>query len=340
MEIGKIHKRSVRIDVSRCFNKHLLITGKSGSGKTVFAQKIVLETVKEGGTVLAFDWHHTLAQDQIFPEFENAFKDNLNEVNAGDSGISFPLFMTSDVTKKIDPVHIVTEIFGRVFTLGSRQRATFRKAVALVSESPSYRKKGFPALKNALEEIGTEVAEILLDKLEPLFYYNVFREGDLFLKEGKINILRLSCFDPALQQVVVESLLSYFWSCASFQGGTFPPLCIFVDECHNLSLGKTSALAQILSEGRKFNIQLLLATQSLSMAYSSAEQKRLLQAGTQIFFRPPENENQAIARMLKRENSHELSILLRRLQIGEFLAVGELIFGNQRMEGPIKLNNL
>lgn len=339
MELGKHRGRSVSVDWERSLNKHIIITGKSGCGKSVLAQKIMLEITENEGTVLAFDWHQTLAPAQIFPKYENAFKDRMNNVDVYTTGISCPLF-TAGLAEKQIQAYALTEILGRVFALGSRQRVTLRQAIEMVYGVQCYQQKGFNALKDALEQLDSETAEILNDKLAPLFLFDIFREGEMFIKQGKINVLRLSCFDTFLQRQILEIVLTYLWFYINIRGLNFPLLSIYIDECQNLPLGNKGILAQYLSEGRKFSIQLLLATQSLSMAYSSADQKRLLQAGTQIFFRPPENENQTIARMLKRENSHELSILLRRLQIGEFLAVGELIFGNQRIEGPIKLNNL
>ena len=73
INLGTYKNRGVAFDCENALNKHLLILGKSGGGKTVEAQKIMPEIVKEGGTVMALDLHQTLASSQIFWKYKPDF---------------------------------------------------------------------------------------------------------------------------------------------------------------------------------------------------------------------------------------------------------------------------
>lgn len=162
---------------------------------------------------------------------------------------------------------------------GSRQRSELRKALEFLYENEEYEKYGFKSLDTALYNAGTKEAEILRDKLYFLTVHNVFVPENDFYIENKINIFRLSRYDLKTQQLIAEILLSYIWRLAMADKFKKSPVYIFLDECHNLSTGRNNTLAQFLAEGRRFGINLILATQIMEEGKTSIVQQRLTQCG-------------------------------------------------------------
>ena len=82
-------------------NSSVCITGISGSGKTVRMQKIELDCVKRGKTVLILDTNNTHSEEQIFSSFKQEYVSFVNRIDAVRDGlnISFliPLFDPSGV---------------------------------------------------------------------------------------------------------------------------------------------------------------------------------------------------------------------------------------------------
>ncbi len=83
--LNKDKKVYFNTDIS--MNNHMLLLGKSGSGKTVQAQKLMIEIVKQGGTVVAVYMHQTLSRNQIFWKYKEDFNKYLTEIDAYQNGI-------------------------------------------------------------------------------------------------------------------------------------------------------------------------------------------------------------------------------------------------------------
>ena len=344
IKLGDIRNSSVYFNSEGSFNEHILIFGKSGTGKTVLAERLFLEIIKSGGTIIAIDLHHALNADQIPEEFRKELIEATHEVQAYDSGIPCPLFTPIQFADQknesyTDTISAVTDVLTQAFQLQYRQKAALKKAVEYVHNNHLYEERGIAALNEPLLSSSADAAANVANKFERVIEHNIFVDGNLFIQENKINILRLSQFDLTTQITVAEIILAYIWRLASSRSILFEKLYICVDEFQNLSLGNQSTIARFLSEGRKFNTNLLLITQSLSMCFDSSEQKRLLQSGLQIYFRPPGNESRTIARLLDPDSANNWERLLRGLKIGEFIGSGSLLVNKTRLEKPLIISS-
>ena len=112
-----------------------------------------------------------------------------------------------------------------------------------------------------------------------------------------------------------------------------------VDECQNLSSGRNSILSRILSEGRKFNVNLLLATQQLMQGHPSVVQQRMAQCGLCLYFRPGAGQIRTVAKMIDPNCIREWSSVLHSLSIGEFIAVGALKIDGYSIDHPLKITS-
>lgn len=115
------------------------------------------------------------------------------------------------------------------------------------------------------------------------------------------------------------------------------PIYIFIDEFQNLLSAKGNALAQMLSEGRKFGVNLILASQMVLQGTTSAVQQRITQCGLMLYFQPAANRISATARMIEESAESDWSRILRSLGIGEFIASGSFIVGGKERNGALKV---
>lgn len=343
VELGNYRDKRVCFDTERALNQHMLLLGKSGSGKSVQAQKIITELCCQGKMVVIFDMHSIASKEQIFPSYKEVFENHSNEIDVYHDGLPCNLFLPltfsdGETEKQIDTINAVVDMISRATKLGSGQRAILRRAVALVAENGEYDVMGFSAIDHALVEEGTVAAEAVREKLYPLIAHNIFQPGEAFLEEGKINIARLSRFDLETQGMIAEVLLSYLWRVAVTFEFSEQGIFIFVDEFQNLSSGKNGAVSQILAEGRKFNIHLILATQQLETNSASSVHQKLMQCGLVLFFHPNTAQVGALAKLIDSVAIKSWTQVLRQLDRAEFVAVGALVVNGISVKKPLKVS--
>ena len=344
LDIGRYKGKMVTTDDASTTNRHVFVLGESGSGKTVEGQRLITSAVEQGATVIALDMHGTLADDQIFWKYKPTFEKYIHNINEHMEGIGCSLFTPvtyADGTKEndIDVVGSVTEVLAEAINVGSRQRSELRKALEYVHENGTYKEHGFRAIEDALGNVSRGIAEVLKDKLYFLTAHNVFVHSDKFFEANKINIFRLSRYDTKTQQLIAEIILSYLWRLANAEQFKRSPIYIFVDECHNLPSGRNNALAQILVEGRRFEVNLILATQIMEQGNLSMVQQRITQCGVKLYFKPASSKVSMTARMIEPTRVGEWSKVLRTLKIGEFIADGTFKVDGKARNEPLKISN-
>lgn len=96
---------------------------------------------------------------------------------------------------------------------------------------------------------------------------------------------------------------------------------LVLDEVQFLSLKRDRSFSNMLREGRKYGIALVLATQFLS-AYDKEERETLMQAGHFLVFRPSANDISFSARMIALDGVSSWRRILGSLQIGQAVLVG------------------
>lgn len=343
LDIGKYKNRIVTFDDATGTNGHILVMGESGSGKTVQCQKLISSAVQQNATVIALDMHGALSDDQIFWKYKPIFEQYVHNINKKMEGIGCNLltpvkYADGTMENVIDTIGSVTEVLAEAIKAGSRQRSELRKALEFLYENEEYEKYGFKSLDTALYNAGTKEAEILRDKLYFLTAHNVFVPENDFYIENKINIFRLSRYDLKTQQLIAEILLSYIWRLAMADKFKKSPVYIFLDECHNLPTGRNNTLAQFLAEGRRFGINLILATQIMEEGKTSIVQQRLTQCGVKLYFKPASSKVAMTAKMIDPNRVGEWSRLLRTLQVGEFITDGRFMVDGISRGEPLKIS--
>lgn len=336
VELGRSEERTVYLNLHAAMNGHIAISGTSGVGKSVAGQKLLRNLVTEGGTAVVFDMHRLFAPENILPELRDDLQIWEHEVDAYTDGIGLTLFEPIQYFDGIqedrdDAVNALATTIAGPLNLGCQQKADLVRALTFVAREDTYDKRGIAALEEGLELVGSEVAANVRDKLRHILKRNVFRGGEEFLQEGKINVLRLSSFDLRTQALIAELVLSHLWRQA--QAGQFVnnPVWLFCDECQNLSFGNKGILHQILQEGRKLGLNLILITPQTDRKMLAL----LGQAGTQLYFLPNPADATLIAKALHPGLWKDLVWQLRSLHRGQCFALGSLEVNGNLIKQPL-----
>lgn len=336
-------------------NRHILVFGASGTGKTYLIQALMCELAKLGRNTLVFDYTAGFTNSQL----EDVVMTKLNpkqhfvkvtplEVNPFRRQVNF----IDDVGIEEDAATIagrVSGVFDEVYQLGDQQRAALYRAIG-----NGVRAKGDRfTLRDMIHELertsarggpfGSAAAGVI-SKIQPFVDTNPFGAErpesweHLFTDEqSRVHIIQLTGFMKNAARLITEfSLIDLYWYYRS-QGDQNKPRIIVLDEIQNLSHKLESPLGQFLTEGRKFGISLILATQTLSNL-EKEERDRLFQASHKVFFRPADTEIRAFSQILADSTgrkAEEWVARLSSLKRGECYSLG---YAFSEQTGSLEVN--
>lgn len=317
-------------------NQSILITGRSGSGKTYALQKIERNIVSEGGAVVVLNYRGS------HDEWTDS-EENVSVIRVAEEGlpltIMYPL-TRSDGTREsaVDVGIALVGIFDTAVKLSQKQKAVLRKAILMAFKEFAIGVDEVALIVRMLKEIGGDEAEAVYEKFFSVFSkLRICPRKDTVFQKGKIVILDLQGFDAFGQKCVAELILAIFWRYFQSAGkDAKTTLFLVCDEFQHLSLRKDSALSQILREGRKFHLALLLATQTLE-GLEPDQCAVVQQAATMLYFRPAAKEIPKILRMMGKERGDRMEGILQELTKGSCVAVGRFQIGFSVLERPIKI---
>lgn len=327
-------------------NRHLLVFGNSGQGKTYAIQALLLEMANARQSALVIDYTDGFLPQHLESELLEAAKPETFALAAGRKLPLDPFRLQSDEIegigviqeKPFDVAKRVASIFTAVyFSLGEQQRAT------LVNKIEHGVEAGGLSLQALHEQLRDEGEDLLANKLMPLARTEPFTSADNVeawsaLFEGVdsyVNILQLARIDKDVQRLVIEFALWDLWDYLRRTGHKNNPRPVVLDEVQNLDHRSGSPLEKYLREGRKFGASMILATQTMSN-FRAEERDRLFQAAHMLFFKPADTELRSFASVLRdrtpgsslEDRSRQLSALNK----GECLSVGF----EQRPDGSLR----
>lgn len=320
-------------------NRHLLIFGASGSGKTYAIQCLLAELARHHQNSLIVDYTDGFLPEHLEPIFIEQTAQETHLVVTDPLPINPFRFQTQTIAGKIikeGPFKVasrIASVFNSVYsTIGEQQNAELVNTIEAGLEADE--NYDLEALLKDLNEKG-DVARALANKITPFIKTQPFVKGEsdswkaIFIKhEGKVHILQLATVSRDVQQLITEFTLWDLYDFASSNGNKNLPLPIVLDEVQNLDHRKDSPLEKVLREGRKFGISLILATQTLSN-FEAQERDRLFQAAHKLFFAPADTEIKRFADILRDNfptaSKDEWTQRLSRLQKGECLSIGPVM---------------
>lgn len=284
-------------------NRHMLIFGNSGFGKTYGIQCLLAEMARQNLHSLIVDYTDGFLPSQVelpfkqFVRLKNNYIYNeklpLNPFQAQKKIVdpSLPLFIEA-------PFGVATRvasIFNSVYeSMGDQQTSALIRVVEQgIIANPAFSMSDIPDL---LRQEGSQSAESLASKLDPFIRSQPFRsdtdsswESMLSSADHWVNVLQLTTLARDIQKLVTEFALWNLYDYACSTGNKNRPIPIVLDEIQNLDHRSDSPIDKMMREGRKFGLSLILATQTISN-FDQEQRDRLFQAGHKLFFKPATTE--------------------------------------------------
>ena len=311
-------------------NKHILMTGISGSGKSRRMAEIEKNIVKEGGTVIAFDINgiHTVV-DGVEYNYISAQEDGLDveflDLSLVEQGKETVTNLVQYVMETICPKEL----------RGARQLGVVRNAIKEAIANKGRFSNDMDAISYGLQMQDEKIVVGVYNYLCPILDGNIFRRSEKKLEEGKVNIISLQGINPKTQKRVVEIMLNTLWRKMRIAGNTGKEITLEIDEFQSLDLtGKESPIFEMLTESRKYGVRLILATQTLTI-FNRRDRAIINQAATKLFFQQSVTDIKEVAEMIEPGHKEKWILALSRLRIGQAVAVGELEIGGRPISQPI-----
>ena len=323
-------------------NRHMLIFGTSGMGKTYAIQCLLGELGKSGQNSLIIDYTNGFVPDQMETEIDEMLKPKqhfivqsplpinpfrIQSVNYGGVVAQEKL---STVAKRI------AAIFQTVYGLGEQQFSVLYAAISqgisewgdnmslshLLKILESYiddGSKNKSAVQTSLSKIRPFVDDNPFGGGQTLDWKSIFEDAT-----QRCHIFQLAGLDFHSWRLVTEFTLWDFYGFLQTYGRKNLPKVVVLDEVQNLDHKSGSPLSKYLTEGRKFGVSLIMATQIMSNL-SKDERDRMFNAGHKLFFRPAETEMKTYAEIAAVSTKEKADVWMDRLSAlnkGECYSLG------------------
>ncbi|WP_028487502.1 ATP-binding protein [Thiothrix lacustris] len=321
-------------------NRHLLLFGSSGSGKTYGIQCLLAEMAAQHLHSAIIDYTDGFLPNQVEQRFADIAQPKNHYVRID----KLPLNPFRRQMQVIDPdmpaieessfdvASRITSIFTSVFKMGDQQAPTLTRV--LEAGIGSGRPFTLDDLLPMLRDEGT-TGETLANKLEPFVRSQPFRDSDSSAWDGIlgsaghwVNVLQLKGLSRDIFRIVTEFALWDLYDYACNTGSKNRPIPIVLDEIQNLNHGSDSPIDKMLREGRKFGLSLMLATQTTSN-FDQEQRDRLFQAGHKLFFKPADTEIKSFAKILsvtsRNGSEAEWAERLSKLAKGQCYSLGPVL---------------
>ena len=327
-------------------NRHLLINGNSGCGKTYCIQGLLMSTAQQNISSVVFDYTGGFTNSKL----DAVFKENLagrieqrivkvkkipiNPFKKGEIQIDDDIYITEE---DIDVANKIAEILSTVYDFGAQQKSAIYSAT-LNGLRTHGELMNFQYMADELKSIGTQFANSVLSKIQPFIDMNPFTTGEEFgwenirdSKSGLVYVMQLAGYGRDVQVLLTELLLWDIWNFSVKTGDESKPFILVMDEAQNLSHSDSSPSGKILTEGRKFGISGWYATQFMKSQLADDEIQRLQQAGQKLYFCPPDEGIETVAKNIDitPQGRKDWAEKLKKLKKGECVTCGNMIINNK-----------
>lgn len=328
---------------SQLANRHMLITGTSGQGKTYSIQTMLYELSKFDVSAIVFDYTEGFRFDQLEKNFLDRMGDKVKQHVIYYTGVPINPFKRQEIEvagmsmpeKSADVAARIANIFKHVYDFGDQQFSAIFEAARKGMEKYGDQ-MSMQLFQEMLEEekSNNKTAQSVLSKMAPFFYSIEFNTSDefdwgkiLYADEAELNIFQLTSIDREMQVIITELMLWDAWYYTKKVGSKDKPFVAILDEAQNLSHKSNSPSAAILTEGRKFGWSAWFATQSLKVL-ADDEVVRLLQAANKLYFKPTDDEIVKMAKQLDPTDGNLWLSALKNLKKGQCIVVGDRVGSN------------
>lgn len=287
---------------------HMLIQGKTGMGKTFLLKRLIDAACVEGKKVVIIDLGEKWEADDLQMFYRHSVREDGIKINSA--------LAIGKITEAFEMKSRLAEGILSAAYLEMQQRGqecTLRNLLKNIDEE-SCQQAGDISLK--LRAFLKDVDVTFDDRNHDLLYPDnvVWDFGGL--SEETRNIAVSLTIREIIDHQKTEKKRT--------------PVIVCIDEFHLLCVGQKNVVGKLLTEGRKYGLAVILATQFVRFKFPDAVRQQLEQAPYRFYFRLTYDEATAIARKLAgsvRERE-ELTCILTHLERGEAIFYGKHRIGN------------
>lgn len=286
-------------------NLHILVTGETGTGKSTALIHLAKELAKTGAEIYIPDYSGYFTTSNLgiresileHPAISQPFKGHQKDEEA--------------------PVVLLryAEMLADIWHLGPNQYALVVSALMEMSDmnyetlnfqNPFARYLRFSEsqlcydiglLSYCLVEIDEKEGKRLAERFLDILILQKPYQKTLSLQDSNIKTLTYPAINGTLISRLTNMFLYSIFMKHAYQKNTATTY-IILDEIQNLNWALNSVLVKLLKEGRKFNINLILATQTLTDEFSKPILNAILQADLHLIFNPPASDYRLINKII------------------------------------------
>jgi DNA phosphorothioation-dependent restriction protein DptH len=329
-------------------NRHMLIFGSSGQGKTYAIQGMLCEMSKFKQNSLIIDYTYGFLPNHLEHVTKEVLKPAQHVVRNDPLPINPFLPQMSDnggivISENSNSVaKRIAGLFNSVYSIGDQQYSVLHRAI-MESVDSLGSEMNLDHMLKTIESMAEDKkfkasAQSLHSKLRPFVLDCPFSSGNvsfdwdhLFMKQDPLcNIFQLAGMDMHSARLITEFILWDLYGHLQSKGKKTDPKVIVLDEVQNLDHQEGSPLSKYLREGRKFGLSLILATQTMSNMKKD-ERDRMFMAEHKLFFKPADTELKAfaeLAAMITRQKVDDWIRKLSTLSKGECYSIGKTLDAN------------
>lgn len=326
-------------------NRHLLINGNSGSGKTYCIQTLLLEASRQGISSTVFDFTGGFTPKKLDSIFTTSLGGRIKQRIVRAQKIPINPFKRQDVDlgdglfipeSDVDIAGRIAQTIASVYSMGDQQKSAVY--TASINGLHKYNEDmNFKHLAEEMDIIGSSYARTALSRIQqfididPFISNENFEWSDIHNSNGSVYVFQFIGYSRDVQVMLTELLLWDLWSYAVKNGSEDKPFIYVIDEAQNLSHSEKSPSGLILTEGRKYGLSGWYATQFMKPQLDDDEIQRLQQADQKLYFCPPSDGVMTVAKNIDitTQGSKEWAERLQKLNKGECVTCGSMVRGGK-----------
>lgn len=333
-------------------NRHMILLGKSGYGKTYGANREAAHRIRDGDKIAILDVSGSYTKEEL-KRAGNVFGNHICYRRMNEDTVVFPVYSDNFSGTIIEALIEAFEI-----TSYNQEKILSESCEEIVEDTGVFTFMDlFGKLKEHQSECQIGEDEGVPDMFKNTGYLlNKLRSvrnidnitfvghdgcGQKEKQVAPVTVFQLSDLPGTQRKRLSSFLLSLLWANARYRNNHkqmdgFD--AVLIDEFQHFPLTEDSSFNAILREGRKCGFSAILCTQYLN-DHGKTELSALTQAGTILLFRPTEKEVKLVLDLFDLEEFKKWKKILLGLNVGQAILVGSYKLDNGRELGkPIIVN--
>lgn len=338
MLIGKSNDNTdvfIYLNKKHNINNFINISGTAGSGKTSLIKSIIKGAAADNIPCIIFDFSDSYRKKEMTKVFPLLIYRNIEESRLGiNPFIAQNKFIegAAHLENNYQIAERITDLICRCLKIrGEVQKNVLQKAIlteiTVNSTNANFSNVAILCGKNA---VGKKITALT----NPDLFKNPLNWKQLIIP-GIPTVIQLSDVSPLNRILFTEMILSDLWN--ETKKGVLGTYILCIDEIQHLSFSPGSIMDNLIREGRKYNLSLILSTQFTDKKnYTMRELTE--QAAMKIFFKPSDSALRSTAKIIDSEKFRDWIPLLQNLKRGEFIFTGNGIVNNNPRDIKAKLH--